>query len=80
MIPHGLLADLETWESLGHRCVEIKKTRGEVTIWVFDYSIMEGAYVKSSDDLPTFAKLREQKIQDAKNLIKKLEVEKKDED
>ncbi len=74
MIPHGLLADLETWAFNGDRCVEIKKDRGVLKIWVFDYPTMEGNFVETSDDLLTSKELTQRKKEAALAVLSQLEA------
>jgi wobble nucleotide-excising tRNase len=47
-------------------CVDIKISRGNISIWVYDYTLMHGMFVDSVDEIDILADLK-------KDDIKKLE-------
>ena len=61
------LAILIQWQSKGSRAVDIKLERTvsgdnrRLSIWCYDYSLMEGCHVSKITDIPTTKQLAEMK-------------------
>ena len=83
------LATLVKWQSKGSRAVEIKlghtifEDNHRLSIWCYDYSVMEGCYVSKISEIPTTKQLAEMKRAsiekeraELRKKMDKLEVEK----
>jgi len=61
------LATLVKWQSKGSRGVDIKlghtlyEDNRSLSIWCYDYSVMEGCYVSKISEIPTTKQLAEMK-------------------
>ena len=85
---HNLISALIKWQSKGRRSVTVKiepeasylfpgDPKGpKVTVWAYDYEMMEGKHVTCAEQLPTegeLAKAKQEQIeQERQELLKKL--------
>ena len=78
------IESLLSWQEEGHRLVKIEIGRElydherKVSVWVYDYQIMAGAFVSSPGEIPTpedlAGKQLKLKEEERKRLLKQLEA------
>ena len=75
---------LLSWQETGNRSVKIKINRElynrerKVSVWVYDYRIMAGAFVSCPEEIPTPEDLAEKQLvfkeEERKRLLRQLEA------
>ncbi len=78
------IESLLSWQEGGHRSVKIEIGRElynrqrKVSVWVYDYRLMAGVFVRSPEEIPTPEDLAEKQLElkeeERKRLLKQLEA------
>ncbi|KXG78260.1 hypothetical protein [Thermotalea metallivorans] len=68
----NLLEELITWQQQGRRSVEIRiENSGEMKIWVYDYDLLVGQFITSTDEINLEGKKIENEKAEYERLKKK---------
>ncbi len=67
-----LFEALQAWSLVGDRSVDIGLRKDSTQIWCYDFSIMNGTFVTSIDEIPTEKELVGIKLKDLESEIEQL--------